>query len=132
MVFPVKVFTKICILQERKKKFEQNLGLRGRTTETTPQKTIQELQKRELQSGKSSARKPRAGEGQRKKRERMEFERQRCTSFMQSLVQAVFFLSLLPDCPSARSALHGRQPTYRPTYLPTYLPQGDNELVCNT
>jgi hypothetical protein len=33
-------------LQERKKRFEQNLGFRKRITQTTPQGTIQELQKR--------------------------------------------------------------------------------------
>jgi hypothetical protein len=36
-------------LQERKKKYEQNLVLRKRTTETTPQRKIQELQERASQ-----------------------------------------------------------------------------------
>jgi hypothetical protein len=113
MVFPVKVFTKICILQERKKKPEKSLGFRKRTTETTPQRTIQELQKRasKQQTKREKIENRRGAEEEERKNG---VQRQRCTSFMQSLVQAVFFLSLLPDCPSARSAFHGRQPTYLP------------------
>jgi hypothetical protein len=127
MLFPVKVFTKICILQERKKKYEQNLVLRKRTTETTPQRKIQELQERasQRQIKREKIENRRGAEEEERKNG---VQRQRCTSFMQSLEQAVFFLSLLPDCPFARSAFHGRQPIC----LPTYLPQGNDERVCNT
>jgi hypothetical protein len=72
-------------LQERKKKFEQNLGFRGRTTETTPQRTIQELQKRALKRQIKRER-TKSKRGAKEEERKNGVERQRCTSFMQSLV----------------------------------------------
>jgi hypothetical protein len=111
-------------LQERKKKIEQNLGFRKRTTETTPQGTIQELQKRasKRQIKRQKIESRRGAEDEERKDG---VQRQRCRSFMQSLVQAVFVfrscpIAHLPEVPSTAGN------------LATYLPEGNNERVCNT
>jgi hypothetical protein len=120
MVFPVKVFTKICILQERKKKFEQNLGLRGRTTETTPQRTIQELQKRESSKAANQARENQEQERGKGRREKEWSSKGRgaralCRAWCRLFS---FFLS----CPIARLPEVPCTAGYLRTYLPTYLP----------